>query len=555
MANQRITAYICPIFISALEYQDLSNISTIEYEHTKEGQAGTRHAEVITKMHPAIPYPGCSLARAKITTKLCSAYDEDCPYCNLYPNLGWKRPVEVHERGSGFDPRYEPKMYILTTWNNPEHCHFETSRIILAKGPRTYNQTWAVSTPGGNGEIPIKIGYVCSNQHLRYTTPGYTESGGRILGPVTWHSCGYETTIPVSDPSPIHCPQCGHRLYPAGLQCLKDDVFTGDGEQAAAGIQEFAVPGDKIYLNWIFNNKVKPVSCDVKSVYFHTPLTTGGKITEVIGDYGDIDIKYKVTIEGHEDILCSPTDFAHYAVDDWVFIMKTNDIFAQICDRIDKGYTEYGDYFGPSYDDYDSNTFVAKINIIRAANNLEPLTINGDLTSAAMAHCNDMATAVPLPSEPQLEATSITTYLGYADLIFGNSSSAHRGTDGSYPEDRIRKQGYLHKIGSEDPDEEADVWAVGENLAASNLTMDSVIEDWMSESDNAKNILSSTFKEIGVATQLGREEWLFPSQGPYNFQYWCVTFGYNDSHDAQDPVTELEYEIIPFRINDMGPGG
>jgi uncharacterized protein YkwD len=57
--------------------------------------------------------------------------------------------------------------------------------------------------------------------------------------------------------------------------------------------------------------------------------------------------------------------------------------------------------------------------------------------------------------------------------------------------------------------------AVGENVAAGQTTVASVMTAWMNSPGHRKNILNGNYKHIGVGITRG-------SNGVY---YWCVVFG------------------------------
>jgi uncharacterized protein YkwD len=89
-----------------------------------------------------------------------------------------------------------------------------------------------------------------------------------------------------------------------------------------------------------------------------------------------------------------------------------------------------------------------------------PLTLNVNLTRAALAHSREMAV---------------------------NREFDHRGHDGSMPADRIQRAGYgPYRI-------------VGENIAAGAMTPAEVTEGWFASPPHCENIMDGRFTEIGIA--------------------------------------------------------
>jgi uncharacterized protein YkwD len=89
-----------------------------------------------------------------------------------------------------------------------------------------------------------------------------------------------------------------------------------------------------------------------------------------------------------------------------------------------------------------------------------PLTLNVNLTRAALAHSREMAV---------------------------NREFDHRGHDGSTPAERIQRAGYgAYRI-------------VGENIAAGAMTPAEVTEGWFASPPHCENIMDARFTEIGIA--------------------------------------------------------
>jgi len=89
-----------------------------------------------------------------------------------------------------------------------------------------------------------------------------------------------------------------------------------------------------------------------------------------------------------------------------------------------------------------------------------PLTLNANLTRAALAHSREMAV---------------------------NREFDHRGHDGSTPAQRIQRAGYgAFRI-------------VGENIAAGAMSPAEVTEGWFASPPHCENIMDARFTEIGIA--------------------------------------------------------
>ncbi|MDG3006268.1 CAP domain-containing protein [Paludisphaera mucosa] len=113
-------------------------------------------------------------------------------------------------------------------------------------------------------------------------------------------------------------------------------------------------------------------------------------------------------------------------------------------------------------------------NAERAEAKLAPMTLDDLLTKAARGHAQDMAE---------------------------RRKMSHEGGDGSSPFDRIKREGY-HYLKS------------GENVAAGQRNVASVMRSWMDSPGHKKNIL-------GEFTQMGAAQAKDDDGEPY----WCVVFG------------------------------
>ncbi|WP_435009625.1 CAP domain-containing protein [Tundrisphaera lichenicola] len=110
----------------------------------------------------------------------------------------------------------------------------------------------------------------------------------------------------------------------------------------------------------------------------------------------------------------------------------------------------------------------------RGRRGLGPLSRDDDLEAAAMVHARDMAS---------------------------RRKMAHKGSDGSSPFDRMKRQGY-------------DFGAAAENVAYGFDDVESVMAGWMRSPGHKRNILGK-FSEIGVGRAIATD----------GASCWCITFG------------------------------
>jgi len=110
------------------------------------------------------------------------------------------------------------------------------------------------------------------------------------------------------------------------------------------------------------------------------------------------------------------------------------------------------------------------LNAERATHGLRPLSLDRRLSKAAGGHADDMAR---------------------------HNYFSHDSPNGGTFVDRIRRVGYLRG---------AKRWAVGENIAwgsRNRATPRSIIEAWMESSGHRANILSGSYREIGIGVARG----------------------------------------------------
>ncbi|GMF12644.1 unnamed protein product [Phytophthora lilii] len=133
------------------------------------------------------------------------------------------------------------------------------------------------------------------------------------------------------------------------------------------------------------------------------------------------------------------------------------------------------------------SAMLARVNKERAAEGLPPVCANKKLQSSSQRHSDDMA---------------------------ANNYMAHDGTDGSTMSTRITDTGY-------------DWSAVGENVAAGQEDVDSVMDAWMHSPEHRENIMGE-YTMLGVA-------YGFNENTEYK-HYWTQDFGKGD-HEACDSST------------------
>jgi len=106
-----------------------------------------------------------------------------------------------------------------------------------------------------------------------------------------------------------------------------------------------------------------------------------------------------------------------------------------------------------------------------------PLKLNTRLTSAAREQARDMAK---------------------------HSMLEHTGTDGSTPDVRVTRAGYVWRV-------------VGENIASGPTTPEEVMEGWLASPGHCENLMSPRFSEMGIA-------WVVDAKSDSGV-YWSQVFG------------------------------
>lgn len=298
----------------------------------------------------------------------------------------------------------------------------------------------------------------------------------------------------------------------------KKDVFPAGGKTSSHEmIQNQIVPGERIRLEWFFSNTETQEKALVDEKWFFTHCFTGGKVTAVNGDYGDLNITYNVELEGLEK-ECVPSDFVEYAIGDWVFVAK----MAGLCEICKERSGICCSYAGAVTPYVGAQLLLVLVNRARSDVGLDPLTLNSSLYRAAFRHAKDMA---------------------------DNEFCKHTGSDGSSPGERIAATGYLAGEGP---------WEYGENVACGQTSVGLVFSAWMDSTEQKANILNPLFKDMGLGHEVRVEELSFTYDEWGNrivtaareTDYWCQTFGYNDS---PPPTPISEFVILPMKIAEYGP--
>ncbi len=147
--------------------------------------------------------------------------------------------------------------------------------------------------------------------------------------------------------------------------------------------------------------------------------------------------------------------------------------------------TSYSDAFSTPQQAEPSSDFLSEVvrltNIVRTQNGLKALSVNLQLQQAAQTQSQNLAF-----------------------LDFFN----HTGLDGLQPWDRAVNAGYNYQ-------------AIGENIAAGQLTPAEVVQAWVDSPSHLENILNPVFTEIGVGYQ-----YLENDTGNINYNYyWTELFG------------------------------
>ena len=98
------------------------------------------------------------------------------------------------------------------------------------------------------------------------------------------------------------------------------------------------------------------------------------------------------------------------------------------------------------------------------------------------------------------ENLAMAAYLHSEDMALNNFFS-HTGSDGSSAGQRISRQGYPWRT-------------YGENIAAGNPTVSSVLQGWLASERHCRNLMNPAFTEIGAGYALG------PFGGNPAARYW-----------------------------------
>jgi len=118
-------------------------------------------------------------------------------------------------------------------------------------------------------------------------------------------------------------------------------------------------------------------------------------------------------------------------------------------------------------DQRSANEVLQLVNAERRKTGAPAVCLNDKLTRAAAVHTADMVRTGRL---------------------------SHQGSDGSWPADRVTRQGYSWR-------------AVGENIAAGQRDAQEVVRSWMNSPGHRRNILNPAYKNMGYASLPASDSW------------------------------------------------
>ncbi len=144
--------------------------------------------------------------------------------------------------------------------------------------------------------------------------------------------------------------------------------------------------------------------------------------------------------------------------------------------------------------EYTKNELIKAVNEVRASYNLGPVRSNYYLDLAAQRHAKDMA-------ERGYFSHYTPEGLSYVDRIRGAGYLIVNPADCTCPQqfivdDNQPSPNYLSEPERCEACEPA--FAIGENLAKGQLSVEQVLEDWLNSPEHRKNILRPQFTEMGV---------------------------------------------------------
>lgn len=134
-----------------------------------------------------------------------------------------------------------------------------------------------------------------------------------------------------------------------------------------------------------------------------------------------------------------------------------------------------------------------------------------------------MPPAPPLNWNDDLEKAAI----GHAQDMYYKNYFSHTSKDGRTMSDRVIEAGYNFKGYK--------TFAVGENIAEGQMSIDEVMDGWLKSPGHCKNLMNPDFKEVGVAQ--------------FN-QYWVQDFG------GREPFSAYEQKMIKsgkYKLIQKGP--
>jgi uncharacterized protein YkwD len=122
---------------------------------------------------------------------------------------------------------------------------------------------------------------------------------------------------------------------------------------------------------------------------------------------------------------------------------------------------------------------------------------------AAGATCG--ATAYPAAASLSWNGPLTQASLRHSDDMMAGNFFSHTGSDGSSAGERATAAGYAWRT-------------VGENIAAGQPTVASVVSAWMASPGHCANIMNASFRDIGLACVSGGASNTYRT-------YWTMTLG------------------------------
>lgn len=141
---------------------------------------------------------------------------------------------------------------------------------------------------------------------------------------------------------------------------------------------------------------------------------------------------------------------------------------------------------------------------VAAATSVQQQQVLTYINEARSRPCQCGSTTYPAVPALVLDAQLNAASDKYAVDLATYNRFSHTGRDGSQPWDRMTREGYIWQ-------------AAGENIAAGYPTTRAVVDGWLRSPGHCKNIMSATFKDVGVG-------YGYSANSTY-WHYWVTDFG------------------------------